>query len=212
MSMGSALKASSFLTCPGAPLVVSSIGICRTPTVTGQMANSVTLVAFGSAWTIMVIVATRAQRVRSSVRFLLTRPSSSDLKQKCESSYSLAQQTTDILLDLIQFFRKHPSTHQCQFLKTLVIVYHIGTFNLQIPHLNLQLLNLAPWEVLVGRLPFQTEIGELWAADHRRQTQLVEALTLLKRLQSQMAALQSQQRPTRDPTHPDVPEEAGGSS
>ncbi|GJV47984.1 IQ-DOMAIN 14-like protein [Tanacetum coccineum] len=39
---------SSLLTCPSASLVDSSIGICRTPTVTGQMANSVTLVAFGS--------------------------------------------------------------------------------------------------------------------------------------------------------------------
>nr|GEZ53640.1 reverse transcriptase domain-containing protein [Tanacetum cinerariifolium] len=50
---GYALKASSFLTCLSAPLVVSSIDICRTPTVTGQMANSVALVVFGSTWTIM---------------------------------------------------------------------------------------------------------------------------------------------------------------
>ncbi|GKG56340.1 hypothetical protein Tco_0577415, partial [Tanacetum coccineum] len=76
MSLGSALKASSFLTCLSAPLVVSSIGIYRTPTVTGQMANTVALVAFGSILTIMVIVAFRAQRLRSSVRFLLTRPRS----------------------------------------------------------------------------------------------------------------------------------------
>nr|GEY64678.1 hypothetical protein [Tanacetum cinerariifolium] len=53
MSMGSALKESSFLTCPSSPLVVSSIGICRTPTVTGQMANSVALVAFGSTLSIL---------------------------------------------------------------------------------------------------------------------------------------------------------------
>ncbi|GJZ74347.1 hypothetical protein Tco_0638493 [Tanacetum coccineum] len=57
-----------------------------------------------------------------------------------------------------------------------------------------------------------TEIGDLQAADHRRQTQLTEALTLLRTLQTQMAALQSQQTPARDPTHPDVPEEAGSSS
>ncbi|GKC34765.1 hypothetical protein Tco_1047149 [Tanacetum coccineum] len=50
------------------------------------------------------------------------------------------------------------------------------------------------------------------ATDHRRQAQLTEALTLLKILQTQMAALQSQQRPARDPTHPDVLEEAGSSS
>ncbi|GKG66522.1 hypothetical protein Tco_0701791, partial [Tanacetum coccineum] len=37
------------------------------------------------------------------------------------------------------------------------------------------------------------------AADCRRQTQLTEALTLLKTLQTQMAALQSQQTPARDP-------------
>ncbi|GJW33505.1 putative reverse transcriptase domain-containing protein [Tanacetum coccineum] len=47
------------------------------------------------------------------------------------------------------------------------------------------------------------------AADRRRQAQLIEALTLLRTLQTQMAALHSQQTPARDPTHPDVPEEAG---
>nr|GEU96484.1 putative reverse transcriptase domain-containing protein [Tanacetum cinerariifolium] len=58
-------------------------------------------------------------------------------------------------------------------------------------------------------LAHQTEIEELWAAKRRRQTQLTKALTLLKTLQTQMAALQSQQIPARDPTHPDVAEEAG---
>nr|GEU38299.1 hypothetical protein [Tanacetum cinerariifolium] len=56
-----------------------------------------------------------------------------------------------------------------------------------------------------------TEIRELRAVDRRRQTQLAEALTLLKTLQTQMAALQSQQRPIRDPAHPNVLEEAGSS-
>ncbi|GJX70739.1 hypothetical protein Tco_0307910 [Tanacetum coccineum] len=37
----------------------------------------------------------------------------------------------------------------------------------------------------------QTEIGDLRAADRRRQAQLVEALTLLRTLQTQMVALQS---------------------
>ncbi|GKE21559.1 hypothetical protein Tco_1433071 [Tanacetum coccineum] len=41
---------------------------------------------------------------------------------------------------------------------------------------------------------------------------LVEALTLMRTLQTQMVALQSQQRPAGDPAHPDVPEEAGSSS
>ncbi|GKF81591.1 hypothetical protein Tco_0240193, partial [Tanacetum coccineum] len=50
----------------------------------------------------------------------------------------------------------------------------------------------------------QIEIGDLRAADRRRQAQLAEALTLLRTLQTQMVALQSQQRPARDPTHPDV--------
>ncbi|GKB59104.1 hypothetical protein Tco_0915290 [Tanacetum coccineum] len=66
--------ASSLLTCPSAPLVISNIGICRTPTITGQMVNSVALVAFGSTWTIMVIVAFRTQRLRSAVMFLLPVP------------------------------------------------------------------------------------------------------------------------------------------
>nr|GEV48395.1 hypothetical protein [Tanacetum cinerariifolium] len=57
-----------------------------------------------------------------------------------------------------------------------------------------------------------TEIGDLRVADHRRQVQLTKALTLLKTLETQMVALQSQHRPARDPSHPDVPEEAGSSS
>nr|GEU79741.1 putative reverse transcriptase domain-containing protein [Tanacetum cinerariifolium] len=53
-----------------------------------------------------------------------------------------------------------------------------------------------------------TEIGDLQAGDRRRQAHLVEALTLLRTLQTQMVALQIQQRPARDPAHSDVPEEA----
>ncbi|GKG57336.1 hypothetical protein Tco_0584762, partial [Tanacetum coccineum] len=58
----------------------------------------------------------------------------------------------------------------------------------------------------------QTEIGDLQAADRRRHAQLTDALTLLRTLQTQIAALHSQQRPARDPAHLDVPEEAGSSS
>ncbi|GJX96787.1 hypothetical protein Tco_0352585, partial [Tanacetum coccineum] len=43
----------------------------------------------------------------------------------------------------------------------------------------------------------QTKIGELRVADHRRQTQLTKALTLLRTLQTQMAVLQSQQTSAR---------------
>nr|GEZ68290.1 hypothetical protein [Tanacetum cinerariifolium] len=61
--------------CPG-PLVVGS----NMPafTVTGQMANPFVVSALGSTRPIMVIVAFRAQRFRSSVRFLLARPSSAN--------------------------------------------------------------------------------------------------------------------------------------
>ncbi|GKA23364.1 hypothetical protein Tco_0709326 [Tanacetum coccineum] len=65
---------SSLLTCPSTPLVVNNIGICRTPIITGKMANYVALVAFGSTWTIMVIVAFRTQRLISAVMFLLPMP------------------------------------------------------------------------------------------------------------------------------------------
>ncbi|GKB23910.1 hypothetical protein Tco_0863311 [Tanacetum coccineum] len=58
----------------------------------------------------------------------------------------------------------------------------------------------------------QTEIRYLRAADRRRQTQPTEVLTLLRTLQTQMAALQSPQTPARDPTHPDLPEEASSNS
>ncbi|GJT75663.1 hypothetical protein Tco_1042388, partial [Tanacetum coccineum] len=50
MPPGSTFIASRFLTYPSAHLVVV---ICGTPTVTGQMANSVALVAFGRSWNIV---------------------------------------------------------------------------------------------------------------------------------------------------------------
>ncbi|GJX91438.1 putative reverse transcriptase domain-containing protein, partial [Tanacetum coccineum] len=43
----------------------------------------------------------------------------------------------------------------------------------------------------------------------RSEAQLAEARTLPRTLQTQMAALQSQQRPTGEPAHPDISEEAG---
>ncbi|GKF96893.1 hypothetical protein Tco_0292714, partial [Tanacetum coccineum] len=57
-----------------------------------------------------------------------------------------------------------------------------------------------------------TEIRYLQAAERRRQAHLLKALTLLGKLQTQMVALQSQQRLARDLAHPDVLEEAGSSS
>nr|GEW88186.1 hypothetical protein [Tanacetum cinerariifolium] len=47
-----------------------------------------------------------------------------------------------------------------------------------------------------------SEIVGLQAADSIRQTQLAEALTLLKTLQTQMAALQRWRGPARGPVHP----------
>ncbi|GKE08940.1 putative reverse transcriptase domain-containing protein [Tanacetum coccineum] len=49
----------------------------------------------------------------------------------------------------------------------------------------------------------QTEIRDLRAADRRRQVQLAKALTLLRTLQTQMVALQSQQRLAGDLAHPE---------
>ncbi|GKD95729.1 hypothetical protein Tco_1379626 [Tanacetum coccineum] len=58
----------------------------------------------------------------------------------------------------------------------------------------------------------RSEITELRAADRRRQTQLTEALKLMKTLQTQLTVLQSRHGPARGPTQPDAPEEAGSSS
>nr|GFC51184.1 reverse transcriptase domain-containing protein [Tanacetum cinerariifolium] len=63
---------------------------------TGQMANSVALVVFGSTWTIMVIVAFKAQRFRPSTSFY----SQSDVQQKCRSSYPIAQLQNQLHLAL----------------------------------------------------------------------------------------------------------------
>nr|GEU59295.1 hypothetical protein [Tanacetum cinerariifolium] len=61
-------------------LIVSS---SRTPTVMGQMANSVALVAFGSTRTIMVIVAFRARWLRSPYGFFSPGPAVSALLVFC---------------------------------------------------------------------------------------------------------------------------------
>ncbi|GJV09806.1 hypothetical protein Tco_1351347 [Tanacetum coccineum] len=58
----------------------------------------------------------------------------------------------------------------------------------------------------------QTEIAGLRAADRTRQAQLVETLTLMRTLQTQVTALQSQQGPASGPAQPEIPEEAGSSS
>ncbi|GKE36649.1 hypothetical protein Tco_1460054 [Tanacetum coccineum] len=60
-----------------------------------------------------------------------------------------------------------------------------------------------------ARLSCETVIGELQAADYMRQTQLTETLTLMRTLQTQVTALQSQQGPTSSPIKPKIPEEAG---
>nr|GFA05776.1 hypothetical protein [Tanacetum cinerariifolium] len=56
------------------------------------------------------------------------------------------------------------------------------------------------------------EIAGLQAVDHIRQTQLAKALTLLKIMQTQMAALQRRRGLARGPTQPEIPKEAGSSS
>ncbi|GKF75635.1 hypothetical protein Tco_0225079, partial [Tanacetum coccineum] len=58
----------------------------------------------------------------------------------------------------------------------------------------------------------QTVIIEMLAADHRRKKQLTEALKLIKRLQTQMAEFDRQQRPAKGPAQLELPEEAGSSS
>ncbi|GJW20800.1 hypothetical protein Tco_0031422 [Tanacetum coccineum] len=58
----------------------------------------------------------------------------------------------------------------------------------------------------------QTVNTEMLAADRRRQKHFIEALKLMKGLQTQMAELQRQQRPANGPTQLEPPEEAGSSS
>ncbi|GKE04851.1 hypothetical protein Tco_1396869 [Tanacetum coccineum] len=58
----------------------------------------------------------------------------------------------------------------------------------------------------------QAAITEMLAADHMRQAQFIEALKLLKRLQTYMTEFERQQGPAKGPTQPYAPEEAGSSS
>ncbi|GJT98169.1 putative reverse transcriptase domain-containing protein [Tanacetum coccineum] len=58
----------------------------------------------------------------------------------------------------------------------------------------------------------QAVIIEILVANHRRQNQFIEALKLLKRLQTQMTEFERQQGPAKGPAQPDAPEEAGSSS
>ncbi|GJX15157.1 hypothetical protein Tco_0206915 [Tanacetum coccineum] len=58
----------------------------------------------------------------------------------------------------------------------------------------------------------QVAITEMLAVDHKRHAQFIEALKLLKRLQSQMTEFERQQGPAKGPAQPDAPGEAGSSS
>ncbi|GKG36993.1 hypothetical protein Tco_0447166, partial [Tanacetum coccineum] len=49
-------------------------------------------------------------------------------------------------------------------------------------------------------------------ANHRRQKQFIEALKLLKRLQTRMTEFERQQGPAKGPLQLDAAEEAGSSS
>ncbi|GKB97396.1 hypothetical protein Tco_0983533 [Tanacetum coccineum] len=53
---------------------------------------------------------------------------------------------------------------------------------------------------------------QMLAADHRRQAQFIEALKLLKRLQTQMTEIERHEGPAKGPSQPDAPEEAGSNS
>ncbi|GJZ19079.1 hypothetical protein Tco_0555669 [Tanacetum coccineum] len=66
------------------------------------------------------------------------------------------------------------------------------------PHLLRRLSHLRPTKLL--------------AADRRRQAQFIEALKLLKGLQTQMTEFHKQQGPAKGPAQPDAPGEAGSSS
>nr|GEU64005.1 putative reverse transcriptase domain-containing protein [Tanacetum cinerariifolium] len=54
----------------------------------------------------------------------------------------------------------------------------------------------------------RSEIVKLRAADRRRQAQFIEALKMIKTLQTQMTALQRQHGPAKGPAQPNAPEEA----
>ncbi|GJT00685.1 hypothetical protein Tco_0821854 [Tanacetum coccineum] len=58
----------------------------------------------------------------------------------------------------------------------------------------------------------QAAITEMLAADRKRQEHFIEALRLLKRLQTQMTEFERQQGPAKGPAQLDAPEEAGSSS
>ncbi|GJS44976.1 hypothetical protein Tco_0595097 [Tanacetum coccineum] len=58
----------------------------------------------------------------------------------------------------------------------------------------------------------QSEIAALLAANRTRQAHLAVTLRLMSTLQTQVTALQSQRGPAKDPSQPEVPEEADSSS
>ncbi|GJX12426.1 hypothetical protein Tco_0204184 [Tanacetum coccineum] len=97
-----------------------------------------------------------------------------------------------------------------------------------------QLMHGSGVNMLIGICALRTAGGstcsrviiELQAADRRRQAVItemltdrsaeheavIEALKLLKRLQTQMTEFERQQGPAKGPAQPDAPEEAGSSS
>nr|GFA48697.1 hypothetical protein [Tanacetum cinerariifolium] len=71
------------------------------PLIPTFMAKSVALVAFGSTWTIMVIVAFRTQRLKSAVMFLLPMPCSTSTFITGASSLILSSSRCLAILDYV---------------------------------------------------------------------------------------------------------------
>nr|GFB18365.1 hypothetical protein [Tanacetum cinerariifolium] len=73
--------------------------------------------------------------------------------------------------------------------------------------LNMMYTNRRAYAHTARLMESEARLSRLRVVDYLRQTLLVEALTLLKILQTHMAALQRWRGPARGLTHPEVPEE-----
>ncbi|GJZ54444.1 hypothetical protein Tco_0609329 [Tanacetum coccineum] len=138
----------------------------------------------------------RAEEVGYGIRDVWLGPEERLLKRTRRISYDVIEYSQD----------RRPDISECETL-LMIVTYHYETARL-----------------LVRRLWFPERIGdaadryesvvtlEMLQADYQRQVQLVEALKLLKGLQTQMVEFQRQHGPAKGPAQPDAPGEAGSSS
>nr|GEU98430.1 putative reverse transcriptase domain-containing protein [Tanacetum cinerariifolium] len=124
-----------------------------------------------------------------------------DAEIRCDLDREIGYGITDVWEDRDEIAEEIPATDVAKLSQRMTDF--VTTVRQDIDKIYVRLDDVQDDRLLMSVLAHQTKIEELRAAERRRQTQLTEALTMLRTLQTQMVSLQSQQTPVRGRAHPD---------